>query len=115
VEKEFVELHNYKGKGFYIDILRSIVSITAWSFLLLPPKKHEEKEHEGVIEKAWGKLREDPQIGAGVGTLMSSSLGMWGAAERKNAIQSIGEKIYLGGDFMLFFTKGSEYVSWARK
>ncbi len=108
-EQHFLSSHGYKNKGFMIDFTRSVVSALAWGFLLIPPKKHEAKENEGIIGKAIGKFQEDPQIGTGLGILASSTLGIIGATGRKNAIQATGEKIYLLGDFMLFFTKNDEY------
>ena len=108
-QRHFVDSHRYLKKGFLFDIARVPISVLAWTGLLVPPKKYEEKENDSPLDKIVGKYRENPQILTGVGTLTSSTLGILGAGARNNVVQSIGEKIYLFGDFTLFFTKNNEY------
>ena len=108
-KKEIEHAMQYVSKGVFYDALGPLLSLVAWSFLLIPPKKHEAKEGEGIVEKTWGIIKENPQYATGLFTLGSSGSRLAAAAIKKNTIQVIGESIYLLGDFALFFTNSSEY------
>ncbi|MFN8930561.1 MAG: hypothetical protein ACK5WQ_09420, partial [Alphaproteobacteria bacterium] len=106
---------NYIKKGFWRDIGGGITSIVAWSLLLLPSRKKEEQDSEqAATEKSVGTklvdyFKDNPETGTGILTMASSGQRLMGSLAKKNYIQAIGESIYLPGDFLLLFTKNSEY------
>ena len=106
---------NYIKKGFWRDIGGGITSIVAWSLLLLPShKKSEQSEEPPATEKSLGTklvnyFKDNPETGTGFLTMASSGQRLMGSLAKKNYIQAIGESIYLPGDFLLLFTKNSEY------
>jgi hypothetical protein len=101
--------------GFRSDIAGAAVSMVAWAFLLITPKSHSENEKEEAegrpLLHTWQKFRENPQVGAGLLTFASSGLRLKTALAARDRRQSIGEGIYLGGDFELLFTKNDNYGS----
>ncbi|MCE3006313.1 MAG: hypothetical protein LW853_05710 [Rickettsiales bacterium] len=106
---------NYVKRGFWRDIGGGITSIVAWSLLLLPSRKKEEQDSEqAATEKSVGTklvdyFKDNPETGTGILTMASSGQRLMGSLAKKNYIQAIGESIYLPGDFLLLFTKNSEY------
>ncbi|MBX9725801.1 MAG: hypothetical protein K2X09_00925 [Rickettsiales bacterium] len=105
----------FKLSGFRQDILAAAVSMAAWAFLLITPKHHSDDEIDQVegkpLQTAWQKFRENPQIGAGLLTLVSSSLRLSTSLKTNDRKQTIGESLYIGGDFALLFTKNDNYGS----
>ncbi|MAR56616.1 MAG: hypothetical protein CMM93_05480 [Rickettsiales bacterium] len=99
---------HYVNKGFRNDIMGCAVSILGWSFLLLPPKERDEKA-EGLIEKAWGRMRENPQAVTAMTSIYSSSNRLLGGLAKGNKLQMLGEAMYIPGDLMLFFIHSNEY------
>lgn len=105
----------FKLKGFHQDILAAAVSMAAWAFLLITPKRHTDDDKDQVegkpLQSAWQRFRENPQIGAGLLTLVSSSLRLSTSLKTNDRKQTIGESLYIGGDFALLFTKNDNYGS----
>lgn len=105
----------FKISGFHRDIAGAVVSMVAWAFLLITPKKHSDEEKEQIegkpLHNAWQKFRENPQVGAGLLTLLSSSLRFSSALTTNDKRQQWGEGIYIGGDLALLFTKNDNYGS----
>ncbi len=99
--------------GFGKDVFGAILSLTAWTFMMIPPKKREElgseDPHKGILRRMWDSVRERPQVLGGLGALSASSFRLMGATTRGNWSQQIGEKIYIGGDIALMFTNSHEY------
>lgn len=98
----------YVNKGFWGDLIGSAISIGGWSSLLMTPKEYESYS-ENPLTRTYQKWRENPQTAAGATTLVSSSGRLWGAYNKGNRFQMIGEGLYIPGDLMLFFVKNHEY------
>ncbi|MFO0109108.1 MAG: hypothetical protein ACK52W_01040, partial [Alphaproteobacteria bacterium] len=106
---------NYIKKGFWRDIGGGITSIVAWSLMLLPSRKKDAASSPTAeAEKPLGTklvdyFKDNPETGTGILTMASSAQRLMGSRAKENYIQAIGESIYLPGDFLLLFTKNSEY------
>ncbi|MFZ4541094.1 MAG: hypothetical protein ACOYNL_04685 [Rickettsiales bacterium] len=107
---------NYKlvgANGYTNDMRGAITSIIAWALMLVKPKKKDdealESDSKNPFARSWNSLRENPQVGTGLLTLVSSSQRLLGSASRADKSQLFGERIYLLGDVMLLFTKGDHY------
>jgi hypothetical protein len=117
--KQGTGLFKMKGAGGFVrDMGGAITSIVAWTFMLIRPKAKEPGEHpenQGMLSRAWDSIRQNPQVGSGLLTLASSWQRLQGAHIRNriepgSAKQQIrGERIYIGGDLMLLFTKNDHY------
>jgi hypothetical protein len=105
----------WSGKGFWRDIGGGITSIVAWSLMLLPSRKKDAASSPTAeAEKPLGTklvdyFKDNPETGTGILTMASSAQRLMGSRAKRNPIQVIGESIYLPGDFLLLFTKNSEY------
>lgn len=105
----------YVNKGFWWDIGGAITSLVAWSLLLIPNHKKEEKKEadskpsSSLLGRVVQNFKDNPEHGTGLLTIASSSQRLLGAAVKKNWVHVTGEAIYLPGDFLLLFTKNGEY------
>jgi hypothetical protein len=104
---------DYVNKAFRYELGSIAASTVGWAFLCLKPKVHHDTDPapSNIFSQAWDKLRENPQFVSGGLTLASSSQRLIAARAKRNKMQTIGESIYLPGDFMLFFTKSDHYGS----
>lgn len=106
---------HYVAKGFWRDIGGALTSITAWTLLLLPTRKKNPDAPENspadasLGQRAVQYFKDNPETGTGLLTIASSTQRLMGSIAKGNIIQAIGESIYLPGDFLLLFTKNSEY------
>jgi hypothetical protein len=104
----------WSGKGFWRDIGGAMTSIVAWSLMLLPSRKKDVAAQTSDIEKPLGTkivdyFKDNPETGTGILTVASSGQRLLGSIAKGNIPQIIGESIYMPGDFLLLFTKNSEY------
>jgi hypothetical protein len=106
---------HYITKGFRRDIGGALTSIFAWTLLLLPSHRKEKDAPEhahadaSLAQRAVQYMKDNPETGTGLLTIASSTQRLMGSIAKGNKIQAVGESIYLPGDFLLLFTKNSEY------
>lgn len=105
---------NWIKTGFGKDVFGASLSLIGWSVLMIPPKAPRTEselaqEQTTPLGRFWDKFREHTPMIAGLTTLGASSFRLMGAESRGNAIQKIGERIYIGGDIALMFTNSHEY------
>jgi hypothetical protein len=111
----FLKLKN--ASGFSHDMRGALTSIAAWTLMLLPARKKDDSlatpASDNVFARSWNAVAQNPQVGTGLLTIASSAQRLMGASIRNKTEptenQIRGEKIYLGGDVMLMFTKNDHY------
>ncbi len=102
--------NRYVNKGgFYVDIYRTMASFGAWALLMYPIKSHPHKS-DNPVEAAFQSFEENPQHVSSAIVGSASLAGMISGYHFKgNGVQTLGETLYLPGDYLLSKANNKKY------